>query len=164
MEKSTEKKNGAGTHAGKEGPEASGGSQSRMEAEGERFLKTLSALLEKYMPEPRRKALENLAEQGRRLLSQANKSIEENTGRVVQRLNIPTRQDFEEYNKKLDTATRKLRENMGAGVKRGLNRLHVATSSEVEDLARAVGRLREEVNALSKRTSTRKKAAAPTSA
>ena len=95
---------------------------------------------------------------------QFNKSIEENTKKVVQRLNIPTRKDFEEYNKKLDTATRKLRENVDEGVKRSLNRLHVATSGEVQELARAVGGLREEVNALSKRTSTRKKAAAPTSA
>ena len=112
-------------------------------------MKTLLTLMEKYIPESQRKALENLAEQGRRLLSQFNKSTEENTKKVVQRLNLPTR---------------KLRENVDEGVKRSLNRLHVATSSEVQELARAVGGLREEVNALSKRTSTRKKAAAPTSA
>ncbi len=161
METKREKQNGAGTQTGQEGAKASGGPRSRIEAEGERFLKTLLALMEKHIPESQRKSLENLAEQGRRLLSQSNQAIEDNTRKVVQRLNIPTRKDFEEYNKKLDTATRKLRENMDEGVKRSLNRLHVATSGEVEELSRAVGRLREEVNALGKRATGRKKAATP---
>ena len=162
MKKKEEKKSGAGTPAGQQGAEASPGPRNRMEVEGERFLKTLLTLMEKYIPESQRKALENLAEQGRRLLSQFNKSIEENTKRVVQRLNLPTRKDFEEYSKKVDSAAKRLRENVDEGVKRGLNRLHFASSSEVDEQARAVGRLREEVNALSKRTSTRKKAAAST--
>ena len=160
MAKKAEAKTRGGTHIGKEGTEAPRDSQSRMKAEGERFLKALLALVERHIPETQRKAVEGLTQRARNLLSQSEKAIEENARRAVERLNIPTRKDLEAYNKKLDAATRNLREHIDKGVKEGLNRFHFATNREVEEIAEAVRRLRDDVDALRKGPGTRKRAAA----
>jgi BMFP domain-containing protein YqiC len=160
MAKKAEKKTGGGTHVGKVGTEAPRGSQSRMEAEGERFLKALSAMVERHIPETQRKAVERLTQRARSLLSQSEKAIEENARRAVERLNIPTRKDLEAYNKKFDATTKRLRENIDEGVKKGLARFNFATNREVEEIAKAVRKLRKDVDALRKGTSTGRKAAA----
>jgi uncharacterized protein YoxC len=160
MMKRSENKTAGRNDGAAAGAGASRNPQSRMEAEGERFLKGLMGLVEEHIPEVQRKAVQNLMQQARNLLDQANKAIEENTKRVVQRLNLPTRADLEEYNRKVEATTKKLRGSVDEGVKKALDRFHFATSREVDEIGKAVRQLREDVDGLLKRTSKRKKAAA----
>lgn len=164
MAKKVEKKTGGKTHVGKEGAKVSRDSKSGMQAEGERLLKSLLALVERHMPETQRKAVGRLTQRARSLLSQSEKVIEENTRRAVERLNIPTRQDLVAYNKKFDATTKRLRENIDEGLKKGLARFNFATSREVKEIAEAVRKLRGDVDALRKTTSTGKRATAHKSA
>jgi DNA anti-recombination protein RmuC len=130
-----------------------------MEAEGERLVKGFMALVQKHVPETQRKAFERLAQQAVNLLSQSNKAMEESAKRVIERLNLPTRKDFETYNRKLEAVTKKWREGVEGGVQKGLSPFHTRTRRELDNLAKGVGKLREDVDALLESVTMTKKGA-----
>ena len=142
-----------------ESREASRRSLDRIEGEGERFLNVLLDIAEKYIPETHQKAVENLAQQTLRLFNQLNKSIEENAKKTVERLNIPTKKDLEEYNKEFNATAHRLRKNIDEQLKKGLRRFNIASKKELEEVAKEVKRLREEIDGQFKKTAPKKTAA-----
>ena len=165
----------------KEGLDGSRRSLSRIEAEGERLLKGVVDLTEKYVPEAQRKAIEDLTQEARKLFNQMNESIEENTKKVVDRLNLPTKKDLEDYNKKVrvlieenvtnrleklkvptgkefDAMGKQLKGNLDDQVKKGLSRLNIATKKDVDSVTKDVKKLRKDVNAMLKPAAPKKKA------
>ena len=164
----------------KEGLEGSRRSLSRIEAEGERLLKRILDLSDRYIPESQRKAVEDLAQDLRRLFNQLNQAVEENTKRMIERLNIPTRKDLEEYNKRvrllieesvrtrleklkvptkvdLDEMGKQLRKGLDEQIKKALSRLDIATGKELAGLRKEVARLRKDLDKLSKKPASQKK-------
>jgi len=170
----------------KEGIEESRRSLSRIEAEGEKFMKSLLDLADKYIPEIQRKAFEELTVDARKFFAQLNKTVEESTKKAVERLSLPTREDLENYNKiirqaidenvakrlemlkvpsakELDLLGKQLRKNAEETVQKGLTRLNIATKKELDTLSRDVEKIKISMNSLRKAPRTQKKGA-PTKA
>jgi polyhydroxyalkanoate synthesis regulator phasin len=143
-------------------------SLSKVEAEGEKLVKRLVGTLEKHGIEAGTKAVEDLGRDARAFLKQLNESIEEGAAKVLERLNIPSREDLEQVNRKLkalmdehvgqrleklkvptgkdmDLMARQLRESLEEQVRRGLGRLNLATRKEMQALAKDLKKLREDV-------------------
>ncbi len=165
----------------KEGLDGSRRSLSRIEAEGERLLKGVADLADKYVPEAQRKAIEDLTQEARKLFNQMNESIEDSTKKMVDRLNLPTKKDLDDYNKRVrvlieenvtvrleklkvptgkdfDAMGKQLRTNLDEQVNKGLTRLNIATKKDVNTVTKDVKKLRKDVNTLLKPVAPKKKA------
>jgi len=158
----------------------------RIEAEGERLLKSVAEFAERYVPEPHRKAVEELAKDAVKYVGQLNASMEENAKKLVEKLNVPTRKELDEYNKKihllieenvrtrieklrvpsgkeLDQMGKQMRKNVEEQTLKVLGRLNIATKKDVDSVALEVKKLRKDVSAIrnpvaaSKGTASRKK-------
>ena len=117
-----------------------------IESEGEKLLKGMFDLFEKHVPVANRKAREDALRQAKKLLSEWDRVIEEQTRKLIERLNVPTRDELKEYERKIETAAQHLRKNMDEHLKRGLSRLDIATKTEVKEVVKAVDKLRKDVN------------------
>jgi len=165
----------------REGLESSKRSLTRMEEEGEKLVKRILELSEKYVPESQRKQLDELSVEAGDLFGQIHRAVEENARKMVERLNIPTKKDLEEYNRKvksqveevvrirfeklkvstvgeIDLMGKQLRRNLDDQIEKVLSRLKIATKADVEDLRREIKRFREKVASLQKAGSVKPKA------
>jgi len=133
----------------REGFEESWRSLSKIEAEGEKLAKGLVGTLEKYGIDASTKAVEDLGLDARAFLNQLNKSVEESAEKVLEGLNVPTRED-------LDSMARQLRGNLEEQVRKGLGRLNLATRKEVEAVAKDLKKLEKDVVKLSKAGASKK--------
>ena len=145
--KTEQKKNERGQDSETHEKEKSGSglSLSRIEAEGERFLTGILGLFEKYIPEDSRDAFDGVAEQAGKLFDRWSRNIEEHAKELVEKLEIPTRQDLEGVEKKLETVTFRLKENLDEQMRKALNRLDIATKEDVDNLAETVERLKKDL-------------------
>lgn len=166
----------------KDGWEGSMRSLERLEAEGERLLKSVGDFAEKYVPEGHRKAVEDLARDAMKYLGQINAGLEENTKKIVERLNIPSKNEFDEYNKRMHSlieetvkgrierlrlASGKDLDRMGQQMKKNVeeqtlkvfDRLNIATRRDVDQVAREVKKLRKDLDDLLKPKAAKKSVA-----
>ena len=164
----------------REGFEESWRSLSRIEAEGEKLIRGLFEVAEKYGLDAGAKALEDLGRDARAFLNQLNEAIEENAQKVIEGLNVPTRADMDLYNRKMrtlidenvkarleklkvpsgkdfDAMGRQLKGNLAEQVSKGLGRLNLATRKEMDAVVRDVKQLRKDVTKLSKMSGSGKK-------
>jgi len=168
----------------REGFEESWRSLSRIESEGEKLIRGLVDVAEKYGLDPGTKAVEDVGRDARAFLNQLNEAIEENTQKVLEGLNVPTRADLDLYNRKMkalidenvkarlerlkvpsgkdfDAMGRQLRGNLEEQVRKGLGRLNLATQKEVDAVVTDLRELRKDVARLSKTSGSRKPKASP---
>lgn len=129
-------------------------SLSKIEAEGEKLVKGLAGTLEKYGIDPSTKAVEDLGRDARAFVSQLNQSIEESAEKVLEGLNVPTRED-------LDSMAKQLRGNLEEQVQKGIGRLNLATRKEVETVAKDLKKLQKDIANLRKSGAPKKAKAAP---
>ena len=164
------------------GLEGSRKSLERIESEGEKLLKSMMELADKYVPDSQLKAVEDLGQDARRLFVQWNQAIEENTKKVVDALNVPTKKDLEVYNRRLrdlvdehvtarieklkvptgrdfEAMGRQLRANVEEQAKKLWGQLNIATRKDVDAVAKEVKAVRKDVDKLMKGTAPRKTAA-----
>jgi len=155
----------------------------RVEAEGEKLLRNLAELAEKVVPEGHGKALEDLAKDAMKYVGQINAGLEENTRKVLENLNIPTRKELDEYNKRihvlveeavkarierlrvpsgkdLDQLGRQMKKNVEEQTLKVFGRLNIATRKDVDAVVKELRKLRKDVNDLMKPAAAPKKAAA----
>jgi len=163
----------------REGVEDSWRSLSKIEAEGEKLVRGLAGTLEKHGIDGSTKAIEDLGRDARGFLSQLNQSIEEGAEKVLEGLNVPTREDLELYNRRvralidenvtsrleklkvptgkdLDSMARQLRANVEEQVRKGIGRLNLATRKEVETVAKDLKKLQKDVVNLRKAGASKK--------
>ena len=168
----------------REGFEESWRSLSRIEAEGEKLIRGLFEVAEKYGLDAGAKAVEDLGRDARAFLNQLNEAIEENTQKVLEGLNVPTRADLDLYNRKMrtlidenvkarleklrvpsgkdfDAMGRQLKGNLEEQVSKGLGRLNLATRKEMDAVVRDLTKLRKDVTKLSKISGSGKKKTSP---
>jgi len=168
----------------REGGEDSWRSLSRIEAEGEKLVRGLAGTLEKHGIDASTKVVEDLGRDARGFLSQLNQSIEEGAEKVLEGLNVPTREDLELYNRRvralidenvtsrleklkvptgkdIDSMARQLRANVEEQVRKGLGRLNLATRKEVETVAKDLKKLQKDVVNLRKAGASKKTKPAP---
>ncbi len=143
----------------REGFEESWRSLSKIEAEGEKLVKGLVGAMEKHGIDASTKAVEDLGRDARAFLNQLNQSIEERAEKVLEGLNVPTRED-------LDSMAKQLRGNLEEQVRKGIGRLNLATRKEVETVAKDLKKLQKDLGNLRKagvpkspKTAPRKKTA-----
>jgi len=157
----------------KGGLDGSKRSLERIEAEGEKLLKNLSDFADKHIPESQKKAVDDLSQQAVKYFGQINVAVEESTKRVVEKINVPTKKEFDEYNKKVrglieetvkvrleklkvptgkefDSLSKQMKKNADEQIKKVLGRLNIATKKDVETVAKDVKKLRKEVKAIAK--------------
>ncbi len=163
----------------REGLEGSWRSFNKLEVEGEKLVKGLVETLEKQGLVAGTKAVEDLGRDARAFLQQLNNSIEERAQGILEGLNVPTKEDLEQYNRKvkalidenvtskleklkvptgkeLDSLVKQLRGNMGEQIQKGLGRLNLATRKDVEAVSKDLKRLQKEVARLSKAGASKK--------
>jgi polyhydroxyalkanoate synthesis regulator phasin len=168
----------------REGFEESWRSLSRIETEGEKLIRGLVDVAEKYGLDAGTKAVEEVGRDAREFLNQLNEAIEENTQKVLEGLNVPTRADLDLYNRKMktlidenvkarleklkvpsgkdfDAMGRQLRGNLEEQLRKGLGRLNLATRKEVDAVVADLRKLRKDVAKLSKASVSSKKKASP---
>jgi polyhydroxyalkanoate synthesis regulator phasin len=168
----------------REGLEESWRSLSRIEAEGEKLIRGLVEAGEKYGLDAGGKVVEDLGRDARAFLNQLNEAIEENTQKVLEGWNVPTRADLDLYNKKMktlidenvkarleklkvpsgkdfDAMGRQLKGNLEEQVRKGLGRLNLATRKEMDAVVRDLRQLRKDMTKLSKMGGSGKKRASP---
>jgi polyhydroxyalkanoate synthesis regulator phasin len=168
----------------REGFEESWRSLSRIEAEGEKLIRGLIEVAEKYGLDAGTKAVEDLGRDARSFLNELNETIEENTQKVLDGLNVPTRADLDLYNRKMktlidenvkarleklrvpsgkdfDAMGKQLKGNLAEQVSKGLGRLNLATRKEMDAVVRDLKQLRKDVTKLSKMGGLGKKKASP---
>jgi len=136
------------------GLEDSWRSLSKIEAEGEKLVKGLAGTLEKHGIDASTKAIEDLGRDARAFVNQLNQSIEESAEKVLEGLNVPTRED-------LDSIVKQLRGNMEEQVRKGIGRLNLATRKEVETVARDLKKLQKDIINLRKAGAPKSPKAAP---
>jgi len=124
---------------------ASGLSLSRIEAEGERFLTGILDIFEKYIPEDKRNTLMGLEGQLSDLLKRWNRAFEEQARDLVEKLNLPTKQDLKAYESKLEALPPYLKRTLDEEITRALDRLDIARRTDVENLSNRVEKLKKEV-------------------
>ena len=129
-------------------------SLSRIEAEGEKLAKGLVGTLEKHGIDVSTKAVEDLGRDARAFMNQLNQSIEESAEKVLEGLNVPTRED-------LDSMAKQLRGNLEEQVRKGIGRLNLATRKEVETVAKDLKKLQKDFANLRKAAAPKSPKAAP---
>jgi DNA anti-recombination protein RmuC len=129
-------------------------SLNKIEAEGEKLVKGLAGTLEKHGMEASTKAVEDLGRDARVFVNQLNQSIEESAEKVLEGLNVPTRED-------LDSMAKQLRGNLEEQVRKGIGRLNLATRKEVETVAKDLKKLQKDVVNLRKAVAQKSPKAAP---
>lgn len=162
-------------------------SLSRIEAEGEHLVKGLVGALEKHGIDASTKAFQDLGRDARNFFNQLNESIEEGAEKVLQRLNVPTKEDLDLYNKKakaliddnvrarmeklkvptgkdLDAMTKQIRGSLEEQVRKGIGRLNLATRKDVEAVAKDVKKLQGDIAKMHKAGASKSKKAATKSA
>ena len=155
----------------KEGWQGSMRSLGRVEEEGERLLKGIGEFSEKVVPEGHRKALEELVKDAVNYVGQLNDSVEENTRKILERLNVPTRKELDEFNKRvqvlvedavkarierlrvpsgkdLDQLGKQMKRNVEEQTLKVFGRLNIATRKDVDAVIKEVNKLRKDVNAI----------------
>lgn len=155
----------------------------RIEEEGEKLVKRFVELAEKYVPENQRKHLEELALETVQFFGQLPGSVEENTRKVLEKLNLPTRRDLEDYNRKMKQQVEEIvrarleklkgfrageieqigklvRQSLDDRLGKGLTRLKIATKADVDALAGELKSLRAAVESLEKAAAPKSKASA----
>ena len=113
-------------------------SLSKIEAEGEKFVRGLAGTLDKHGIDASAKAVEDLGRDARVFMNQLNESIEESATKVLEGLNVPTREDF-------DSMAKQLRGNLEEQVRKGIGRLNLASRKEVETVAKDLKKLQKDV-------------------
>lgn len=155
----------------------------RIEEEGEKLVRRLVDLAEKYVPENQRKHLEELAVEALQFFGKLPGNVEENTRKVIEKLNLPTRQDLEDYNRKMKqqveeivrTRLEKLkvlrageieqigklvRQSLDERLGKGLTRLKIATKADVDALAGELKSLKAAVENIEKAAAAKSKTSA----
>jgi BMFP domain-containing protein YqiC len=158
--------------------EGSWRSLSKIEAEGEKLVRGLVGLMEKYGVDASTKAVDDLRQDARDFLKQLNESFEESAEKFMEGLNVPTREDLDQYNRKvkalidenvksrleklkvptgkdLDVMSKQLRGSLEEQVRKGLGRLNLATREELDAVAKDLKKLRQEVAKLHKSDATK---------
>ena len=136
----------------REGFEESWRSLSKIEAEGEKLAKGLAGTLEKHGIDASTKAVEDLGRDARVFMNQLNESIGESATKVLEGLNVPTREDF-------DSMSKQLRGNLEEQVRKGIGRLDLASRKEVDTVAKDLKKLQKDVINLRKAAAPKKKVA-----
>ncbi len=136
----------------REGFEESWRSLSKIEAEGEKLVKGLAGTLEKHGIDASTKAVEDLGRDARVFMNQLNESIGESATKVLEGLNVPTREDF-------DSMSKQLRGNLEEQVRKGIGRLDLASRKEVDRVAKDLKKLQKDVINLRKAAAPKKKVA-----
>jgi polyhydroxyalkanoate synthesis regulator phasin len=129
-------------------------SLSKIEAEGQRFVRGLAGTLEKHGIDPTTKAVEDLGRDARAFMNQFNQSIEESAQKVLEGLSVPTRED-------VDSMAKQVRGNLEEQVLKGIGRLNLASRKEVETVAKDLKKLQKDVVKLSKAAAQKSPKAAP---
>jgi hypothetical protein len=165
----------------KEGLDGSKRSLERIEAEGEKLLRNVGELAEKYVPDTQRRAIEDLAKDVLRYIGQINTTVEENTKKLIEKLNIPTKKELEEYNRKvhslieenvrtridklkvpsakeMDQLGKQMKKNVEEQTVKVLGRLNIATKKDMETVVKDLKKLRKDVNSILKPSPTPAKA------
>lgn len=140
---------------GKQSKAAPGLSLPRFAAEGEKLVAGVFGLLEKCVPADRRGTLDGVAKQSQALLERWTRSVEKHAREIVGKLDLPTKQELEKYEKRLEAVSHQARESLDAQIRKALNRLDVATKKDVQELSAAVAKLKKDL------AQTRAKAGAP---
>ena len=135
----------------REGFEESWRSLSKIEAEGEKLVKGLAGTLEKHGIDASTKAVEDLGRDARVFMNQLNESIGESATKVLEGLNVPTREDF-------DSMSKQLRGNLEEQVRKGIGRLDLASRKEVDRVAKDLKKLQKDVINLRKAAAKKTKA------
>ena len=145
--KTREKKSESGQRAKKleTGKAASGFSLSRIEAEGEKFLTGILDIFEKYIPDDKRNSLKGLEGQLGDLLKRWNRAFEEQAKDLVEKLNLPTKQDLKAYENKLEALPLQVKRTLDVEIWKALDRLDVARRTDVQNLTNTVKKLKKEV-------------------
>jgi polyhydroxyalkanoate synthesis regulator phasin len=138
-------KSGQNSHASEKDKPGSGFSLSRIEAEGERFLKEILGLFEKTIPEDKKHVFDNVAEKTRIFLDRVGRNIEAQAKELLEKLDLPTKQDLEGYEKKLENVSLQLKKNLDEQFRKTLNRLDIATKEDIDNLAEAIKRLEKDL-------------------
>jgi polyhydroxyalkanoate synthesis regulator phasin len=123
---------------------------SRMEAEGSKLLKGVFDFLEKHVPGAPGKAREDAMKQAQKLFVEINRAFQEQAGRL------------QGYEKRLEATVEDVKRNVDEHVRRGLDRLDIATKTDVEALEKSVDKLRRDVNKLTKASPRKPKGATAT--
>ncbi len=144
------------------------GALGKIDVDGEGLLKGVTVLAERVVPEVKNINFESLAAQAFSMLNQA---AGENRKQVLDRLNLPSKKEMDEYNKilktmieeavrsslerltvptgkDLDVLGKQLRINLDEQMKKGLTRLNIATRKDIQSLSREIKKLQKEVAAL----------------
>lgn len=160
--------------------ESSKRSLGRIEEEGERLVRRFVEIAERYVPESQRKHLEELAVEAVQFFGQLPGNVEENTRKVIEKLNLPTRKDLEDYNRKMrqqveeifrarleklkvlraaeiEQIGKLIRQNLDDRLGKGLTRLKIATKADVEVLAAELKNLKVVVEKLEKAAAAKPK-------
>jgi hypothetical protein len=125
-----------------EGLESSRHSLGRIEEEGEKLVRRMADLSERFVPENQRRHLDELAVEAGKLFGHIQQSVEENARRIVERLNIPTKKDLEDQ------------------IGKGLTRLNIATKADIDALSREIRNLRTKLSGQEKVASPKARPAA----
>jgi len=109
---------------------------SRIEEEGEKLIAYTFERLGKYIPEDRKKTVEDLRLQSQKFLAQLSHSIEESHKKAVERLHAEAKTHW--------------RDNINDQISKGLAKFDIVTRKDIEPLFNDLKKLRREVNALRK--------------
>jgi preprotein translocase subunit SecA len=160
--------------------ESSKRSLGRIEQEGEKLVRRFVEIAERYVPESQRKRLEELAVEAVQFFGQIPGNVEENTRKVIEKLNLPTRKDLEDYNRKMrqqmeeivrarleklkvlraaeiEQIGKLIRQSLDDRLGKGLTRLKIATKADVEALSAELKNLKGVVEKLEKATAAKSK-------
>ena len=160
----------------REGLEGSRHSLTRIEEKGEEIVRRMADLSEKFVPEKQRRHFDELAVEAGKLFGHVQQSVEEHAKKIVERLNIPTRNDLDDNNKKLrnqveevvrirleklrvltakefELMSKQMKRNLDEQMGKGLTRLNIATRDDVDALSMEIRNLRERLPGPAKATS-----------
>jgi hypothetical protein len=93
-------------------------SMRRMEVEGEKHLKRVFDLFGKYIPEERKETFERDAAKAGELFTRWSRAMEEHAKDLLEKFDIPTRQDLERVQRKVESVSFHLIKNLDVQVKK----------------------------------------------
>ncbi|MEW6441902.1 MAG: phasin family protein [bacterium] len=106
----------------------------RLETEGEKLVRRIAKVSEKYVPESQRKQLDEWAAEAGRIYGEFQKVFEQNTRKMMERLNSPARNVGDQLRKNLDTR-----------IERGLTKLSIARKADIEAVTEEVRGLKDDL-------------------
>ena len=122
----------------------------RIETEGERIITRFIDLLEEHLPKERTQRLEEFKQQTGIFLKNLSHAVDESASKTVERLNLPTRTEWDEYRKKVEETTRHWRANLDDPVRRALSLLDILSREDIDEIRKEVKGLKKRVDAMGK--------------